>query len=630
MIPGKRTLFSLFVIASSFFAASVIGAGQEKLPGPANDQPLSKDQREDKLKLESKAVALLEEVVSGSHVLKLSDNRVRVQIIAADMLWSRDQPRARALFNGAAMAITQMTSHADGENRDRADLAARLRRELVPTVAPHDAELAFQLLRSTRPEANDKRFDLNAETNLEESLLTIIASSDLTTAYRKIVELLDAGEFPAGAESVLRQLYSKDREGFEKLSKKLLSKFTVDSLIAREDADNLAVNLLQPGPIVEGERAADTSSNQTLTESAYRDLMDAAITAALTALPNTKPRSDAIISVGITTSNRDPVMVIGDNAQVGYFLLPVSAMQPDDEGQNNAQRLLSRLQKLLPQIEQYLPNRAPAVRQKLIDVGAGKTDESMAIDLDESTSESLMTAARTAPPQIQPQIYEQAAKKALDEGNFERALGIAKEHLDESGRKTITEAIAFKKMAVNPTPEQLEQIRQKLEALPSNSARVKTLVELAAAAEKANPKLALKFLDDAVDIVRNRADKYQDFADQLSVADAMASLNPKRSFAVLESGIAHLNEILAAAAVVNGFEAEVFREGELPLQGGSELGNMVVRYGSELGSLAKLDFDHAKMSAEKFQLPESRLFVKLLIAQRVLGGKPFSNNGRND
>lgn len=83
--------------------------------------------------------------------------------------------------------------------------------------------------------------------------------------------------------------------------------------------------------------------------------------------------------------------------------------------------------------------------------------------------------------------------------------------------------------------------------------------------------------------------------------------------------------------MVNGFEAEVFREGELPFQGGSELGNMVARYGWELGSLAKLDLSQARLTADKFQLPESRVLVKLLILQRVLGGqqKLFDDKSSN-
>jgi len=37
---------------------------------------------------------------------------------------------------------------------------------------------------------------------------------------------------------------------------------------------------------------------------------------------------------------------------------------------------------------------------------------------------------------------------------------------------------------------------------------------------------------------------YQEFADQLKVADAFASQDPKRSFELLELGIGQLNELL--------------------------------------------------------------------------------------
>ena len=147
---------------------------------------------------------------------------------------------------------------------------------------------------------------------------------------------------------------------------------------------------------------------------------------------------------------------------------------------------------------------------------------------------------------------------------------------------------------------------------------------MAVATAKDDQKLALSLLNEARNIVNKRAGSYQDFADQLKVAESFASLDLKQSFEVLESGIAQLNEILAAAVVVNGFEAEVFREGELPLRGGSELGNMVARYGSVLGALAKLDFDGARMTADKFQLTEARLLTRLLIAQQVLGGQENS------
>src|SRR5262249_46027782 len=125
---------------------------------------------------------------------------------------------------------------------------------------------------------------------------------------------------------------------------------------------------------------------------------------------------------------------------------------------------------------------------------------------------------------------------------------------------------------------------------------------------------------------------YREFEDQIKVADAFSALDLKRSFDVLEPGISQLNELLAAAVVLNGFEVEVFRNGELPISGGSDLGNMVMQYGQELASLAKLDFDHARSTADKFQLPEPRLLTKLSIVQGVFGVRQasFDNGGRRN
>jgi len=47
---------------------------------------------------------------------------------------------------------------------------------------------------------------------------------------------------------------------------------------------------------------------------------------------------------------------------------------------------------------------------------------------------------------------------------------------------------------------------------------------------------------------------------------------------VLEPGIMQLNELLSAAATLSGFEVNVFREGEMPLQGGSGLSRNMARY----------------------------------------------------
>src|SRR5882762_3484832 len=256
--------------------------------------------------------------------------------------------------------------------------------------------------------------------------------------------------------------------------------------------------------------------------------------------------------------------------------------------QNNARIMLFSLQALLPQIDQYLPERGAAVRQKLTEMGLGNTanfGNQIRTAMQQGTSDGLVAAASTAPPQMQSRLYQQAAQKAVDEGNSDRALQIANDHLDESEKNSIMQAVDFKRMAANAAPEKLNEIKQKLAALPSDSDRVKYLIDLSVATQKENPKLALRFLDDARNLVSKRATNYQEFEDQIKVADAFVSLEPKRSFELLETGIAQLNELLSAAAVLNGFEVEIFKEGELSLRSDSDLIGMVSRYGEELASL---------------------------------------------
>ena len=116
----------------------------------------------------------------------------------------------------------------------------------------------------------------------------------------------------------------------------------------------------------------------------------------------------------------------------------------------------------------------------------------------------------------------------------------------------------------------------------------------------------------------------------MRVADAYASLDSRRSFEVLEVGISQLNELLSAAQVLNGFEVDIFKDGELSLRGGNDLVGMVARYGQALASLAKVDFDRARLTAERFQLMEPRMNARLSIIQNVLGAQGSADNGRRN
>ena len=207
--------------------------------------------------------------------------------------------------------------------------------------------------------------------------------------------------------------------------------------------------------------------------------------------------------------------------------------------------MMISLQMIMPQIEQTLPDRATALKQKMTDLGMGNNSAmNMAAQmrgLMQGTSDSLVTAATTAPPQMQARLYQQAAQRAIEEGNSDRAIQIATDHLDENGRAAIMQAVDFKKLTTTASAEKLTEIKQKLAALPSDTERVKYLIDLATATQKDNQKLAQRFLEDARALVAKRASGYRDFEDQIKVAEAYSAVDPKRSLEIMDGGIAQLN-----------------------------------------------------------------------------------------
>jgi hypothetical protein len=184
-------------------------------------------------------------------------------------------------------------------------------------------ELGYQLLRSTQqqpattPVGNQRaprQFALDQGNNLEQNLLATIAANDPKVAYQKTIESLDKGEFPTALNRVLTQLQTKEPDLFKKFTDKTLNRLASDSLLASREATGVAVNLLLPGPRITNTAGADqtnaTSANANapantnvrggspvLSETAYHDLMEQAISAALsvTSMGQTATRSAAAV-----------------------------------------------------------------------------------------------------------------------------------------------------------------------------------------------------------------------------------------------------------------------------------------------------------------------------------------------
>jgi hypothetical protein len=619
-------------VATILFGLAIVLTPAVMVRAQTTTQQPTDEQQKEKVALEKKALVLLDQVIAEAPSLKLPENRIRLQINIADLLWQRNETRARTLFSQAGEGVAEMirSTDANGVNQRRIGGQSRrpgqLREELVLTVARHDAPLAYQLLASTRsltpPADNAMGQTFNSDQNLEQILLSQVALLDPKLALQNAEQLLEKGQYPRTLASVLYQLQQKDKEAATKLEEKLVQRLQSENMLASIDAGNLAISLLSGGPRPSSTATtsttdtvvpASTNRGQLLAESSYQDLMRTLVDAALRATPAPAGQRGENGGRGRGPNNRQ------NNVQ--------TTLSDGEIEQNNARRLLSGVQSLLPKIDQYLPDRAQAVRLKAGEIGGGNNrgfDMNQAMTaMRNGDASSLETMAAAAPAPMQNRIYQQAALKALDEGDVNRAQAIADDHLEPNMRAVVSQAIDFRKMANQIENTTIDEVRTTLAGLSSDNQRTDLLLQLAAAAQKKNAKLARQLLDEAQRLVSRPASSYQQMDAQIKVAYGFAALDSARSFQVLEPGILQLNDLLSAAAVLNGFEVNIFSEGELPMQPSSGLGSMVNRYAQGISLLAKTDFERAQTLANRFQLPEPRLQARLAIAQRVLRPEPI-------
>jgi hypothetical protein len=604
-------------------------APSQQAQDASKQQQSTEQQDKDKPTPEKKAVLLIDQIVGEAGVLKLPENRIYVQITAGDMLWDRDEARARALMVEAAGNIASLLQTSNPTDRRSANanrIAQQLRQQLVLTAGRHDGALAYSLLQSmpTPPPANGPGMGRpDGQGNLEQNLVAVIAANDPKAAIKNTQEWLDKGQYPSSIQRVLSQVQQKDADSAAKLADKLVTQLQPDELLAKQDATRLSLNILRAGPRPEKKpsgaaQPATSNTDQILSQTAFRDLMSATITAALRATPQ-PPGNTQRGPGGFRGGPGGPRAVA-----------PPAPQSAADLAQANARALLSGLQTMLQQVDATLPERSLAVRQKLTQMGMdndqrGGFGQIQAL-MQQGTSDSLMTAAASAPAGMQSRIYQQAAMKALDEGNTDRAREIANQHLDDTTRANVLRSADLKQTVKAASADKMDDIRKTIASAKSDEERLSLLLEFAESLEGDSPKLALQLYDEARNMVSRRATSYSQFESQLEVADAVADLDPARAFDTLEPGINQLNDLLGAAAALSGFELNLFRDGELPLQNGSQLSGIVTRYGAELAELAKKDFERAQTTADKFQLPESRILAKLALVRGVLGLKPIESN----
>jgi len=162
---------------------------------------------------------------------------------------------------------------------------------------------------------------------------------------------------------------------------------------------------------------------------------------------------------------------------------------------------------------------------------------------------------------------------------------------------------------------------QLVSRLPTAEEKVQALVQIAGtASSRGDKQAALQVLAQARGLLDGQARGYGQFSAGLQLANAYAPLDAEASFTMVESAVAQLNDLLEAAAVVNGFGQDSFKDGELRLQqGGYPWVELVNQCAGTLAALAPSDFERASADAKSFRRLDARAMAELVVAQSLLG-----------
>lgn len=595
------------LLASTLSANAVVAQQTTAPPTPAvkTDEPTA-----EQLELERKALTLLDEIIGEMPSLKLVENRIRLQATAAEILWPRQQERAREIFNAAAIDLAAVMSAIetdDPQYYNHANAASQLRQRMLTTIAQYDPKLALEFLRSTRPPAppvqpggNFRQPD--QELMLEAQLAQQIAARDPQQALRIAEEILSRG-LSSNLMPLLDQLRARDPEGAARLVAGIVKKLRNANFAADYEATSIANHLLVSTRATENTNTSAQTTGGATTIAAN--------------LPNSR-------RLQLDEATRRELVGSLVNAAVS------ASSSPGRSG--NAGSLLSTVQQLMPEVERYAPAQAANVRRRVEGFGGrveqGNRRGEFRQLMETGTAEALIEAAAKATPDMRPQLYRTAAWKAFNEGHVERARQIINTHIEgtrqrEQFLRDFDQQLFWRAAAEG----NLEGAQALLARARTTDERVGMLIQMARAfAVKGDQKGAVNFLEEAWTLIGGRAKSQTQFTLQLQLAQVYAPFAPARAFEITETGITHLNELVAAAAVIEGFGQEAFAQDELKAQDGYLWSALATQSGDTLAALARVNFDHARSAADRFQRPELRLQARLAVVRGIFVKEGERNN----
>ncbi|HXG83615.1 MAG TPA: hypothetical protein VNI84_06270, partial [Pyrinomonadaceae bacterium] len=532
--------------------------------------------------------------------LKLGENRALVYARAANILWKTDEKRARALFQNAVGELINAQTFAEADKKNAPFQNELLtgqstRPQILNQIARRDAELALEYFFKTRPAAVVKALSTpraagskisgsssnyaylaQNETNLEQSFIRLAADQNPERAAKLLNESLKKG-LSNETFNLLKKLHEKDAESADRIASEIVGKL----------AQSGFGNDIQSG--YQNTNVAVIFLNEFIRE---------------------KPPTEKALKF--------------DDAQMRNLagkLFAFYSQQNDRNGYYNNYSILPIAEKLAPAVALKMKETQKSYSRR----GGGIHHEydpelGKLLNGEGATAEKLLGAAGKFPVNSRRQIYQSAAAKFVEQGDFNRATEVLTENFSDDALEEAMRGLNWNYTYSLINAGKFSEAERIIDEFPENT-RVGALINLASAVYQKNPAenkpYAAAILGKARALISEKPEDSTEMSELMQIVSANALIEPTEAFRLLESIVPQVNELSEAAAVYTGFQrGSNIRQGEFLLINGNPTG-FYLNDNSAWAKLAASDFDRATNLIDAFSLRESRVALKLQLAESI-------------
>ncbi len=625
-MAAKRLLAILAVSAMTVGQGAARGVGGRRLPAPAASQEIGKRRdragdempAEEKKALEAKAVALVGQMVAEAASMQMAENRIFVLCFAAEVLWKREETRARGYLQDATaqfLAMEPLPAEPGIRGAQAWRDRSNLRSTILQTVSKFDPRMGLDFLRASRQAvangAPGPAAELQArqdyEKNYEMQLAVQIAENDPQMALQLAEEALRS-DLTYQVIEIWRRLLPQDGPAGIRLTNLLLAKLKASDFAKNQNhlsiVNEMAMELRSRLQEAKSSKATQKPSPAPAAElePIFRELLDLI----------------AAASLRITPAN---------------FL--------DIQEQGYARNLLGYAKSLLPDLEKHLPGRASLVRAKLTQFDKAyyhpsPVSQEEYSEMQKKTAAELVALGDAAKGEEKQIIYSQALAKAIEEGNTELARQISKQHLSGAQNEYLDREInrAERERAVREG--KIEEARKALAAMQNDVDRARELVLMAAQAEAAkDAKTRRQLLEEARALLGDRMETRSHVEVQIALAAASLDLDADNSFDTLAAAVEKLNVVFDATLMLMRFSQELPQEmeilesgGEMRLAQAGVMDALIGQWDLQLIAFARKDFARTVAAIDRWRSVSMRMTFKMNLVTAILGDETMEARPR--